>query len=143
MILLAQFAAVLPLDPDRMLALLGQAGVIEAQDALCGVAEPLHHHHLGKFGLQRFGIPGRVRQEVLHLLQGAVGKDFCHLLDVLPRQVRDQAEQVVGAVLDAALPREHRPEPLNEPLNHGMLDLADHDLRGWALLTTEGQHFSR
>src|SRR5512135_3025380 len=47
--------------------------------------------------------PGAIDQEVLELFQAGGGQDFGDALGILAGQVRDQAEEVMGAVLDAAL----------------------------------------
>ncbi len=93
---LAQFAAVPPLHAHGVLTLLGQGRVVQAEHAVLGVrACPLEHQG-DAFAVQVVGLPGAIDQEILELLQGGFGQD----LGVLAGQVRDQAEEVMGAVLD-------------------------------------------
>jgi hypothetical protein len=88
-----------------------------------------------RMGLQWLGIgvtaaalPRAIHQELLELLQGRLWQHLRHALGVLARQLGDQPEQVVGAVQDPSLPREHRSELLHERLERLARDLADDQL---------------
>jgi hypothetical protein len=60
-------------------------------------------------GIQCHAVPGAVHQEVLELLQGGRGQDLSHPFSILAGQLRQQAQEIVGAVLGPSLPREHQP----------------------------------
>ena len=129
---LAQLAAVLALDPDRVLPLLRQLGVVEAQHPRLRVGPARADHQAQPPPVQRRRVPRAVHQELLQLLQGRPGQHLRHPLGVLARQVRDQPQQVVRAVPHAALARKDRPKLLDEPFQLLAIDFADDQLHGRA-----------
>src|SRR5262249_620677 len=85
--------------------------------------------HQGQaLSVQGVGVPGAIDQEVLELLQGGGGEDLGDPFAVLSGQVRDQAEQVVGAVLDPASAGEDGAEPLDERFKVRAIDVSDDEL---------------
>jgi hypothetical protein len=78
--------------------------------------------------VQGLGLPGAIDQEVLELLQGGGRQDLGDALAVLSGQVRDQAEQVMGAVLDPALAGEDGAEQLDERFETRAIDVPDDQL---------------
>ena len=125
---LAQLPAVLALDPHRVLPLLRQLGVVDAQHPDLRVRVALSDHQLQPTRLQLVGFPRAVDQELLQLLRRRPRHHLGHPLPVLPRQFRDQPQQVVTAVADATRTREDPPKLLDEPLQRPALHLANDDL---------------
>jgi len=78
---LAQLAAILPRDPDRVLALLDQGGVVDHQHRLGAADKPVGLPGQGIFE-RRCG-PGRGRQEMVQLLDVARSNSCRHGLDAL------------------------------------------------------------
>jgi hypothetical protein len=89
---LAQLAAVLPFDPDRVLALLDQGGVVDHQHRVRPADQPVGGLH--QLVLQRGRRPGRGRDEVVQLLRVAWGHPRRHRLDALALAGQDQALEV-------------------------------------------------
>jgi len=87
---LAAFPAVLPLDPHRLRALLGQAGVIQAEHTLPRIARSARHHEGEAARIEDGRVPRAIGHELLQLLQRRVGQHLGHALDVLARQLRRQ-----------------------------------------------------
>jgi hypothetical protein len=124
---LAQLAAVLPLHAHGMLPLLGDGRIVQAERAVLGVRTGPPKHQGQALLVQRVGVPRAIDQEVLELLQGS-RQDLGDPLAVLSGQVRDQAEEVVGAVLDPALAGEDGAEELDERLESRAIDVSDDQL---------------
>ena len=102
--LLAQLAAVLMLDADGVLALLGEAGIVDDEDPL-GTGEGLSHHGAVAMEDPLF-VPGALVDELLHGLFGIVdvarssagsGTRLDHGLDALALAVLEQAAEVDAA----------------------------------------------
>src|SRR6185503_11100997 len=127
---LAHLPAVLALDPHRALPLFRQFGIVDTQHPGPRVRVALGDHQVQPTPLQFVGFPGAVDQELLQLLRRCLWHHLGHPLPVLPRQLRDQPQQVVTAVADATRTREDPPKPLNEPLQRPALHLAYDDLHG-------------
>ena len=89
---LAQGAGVLPGDAHRALALLGEAGVIEDQDAvsLAGQSE----HLLDTLAVEVVLVPSRGGEQALELLFGGVGDARGNGIAVLVGQLGQQPSQV-------------------------------------------------
>ncbi len=95
------------------------------------VTSLVFHHQIDTLASQTVGVPGAIDHEVLHLLKSGLGDDLCNPLDVLARQVRDQSQHIVGAVVYAPLTRECRSELFNKTCYHFAVDLTDNDLHSW------------
>jgi hypothetical protein len=96
---LAELAAVLALDPDRVLALLDQSGVVDHQHRVRPADQPVGGLH--QLVLPRGRCPGRGRDEGMELLRVTRRHPRRHRLDALAFAGPDQALEV-----------ERRPAPL-------------------------------
>ena len=94
---LAQGARVLPGDPDRRVAVLGKAGVIDNP----GVRIDHRRHLLREPLADRPPVPGALADELLQRLLVAVGEALGHGLDRLALAVQHQPTQI--ALTPAAL----------------------------------------
>jgi hypothetical protein len=120
---LAQFAAGLPLHPDRVPARLGPARIVEADPALPPIRGAVGDHQPHPLRVQRRRVPGRSGHELLELGHGRVGQDLNHPLDVLAGQVREQPQLVRRAVPHAGHPGEQPSEQLNKRFHGPAVDL--------------------
>jgi len=121
---LAEFPAVLPLDPHRLLALLGQTGVIQAEHTLLCVTCSARHHEGDAARIEGGRVPRAIGHELLQLLQRRVGQHLGHALDVLARQLRRQPQQILHAVMDTAATGKYRRELRDEALQLRALNRA-------------------
>src|SRR5271166_540108 len=109
---LAQGAGVLPGDAYRALALLGEAGVIEDQDAvsLAGQSE----HLLDTLAVEVVLVPSRGGEQALELLFGAAGDARGDGIAVLVGQLGQQPSQVAIQGISPFAAREMHTERLQE-----------------------------
>ena len=109
---LAQGAGVLPGDAHRALALLGEAGVIEDQDAvsLAGQSE----HLLDTLAVEVVLVPSRGGEQALELLFGGVGDARGDGIAVLVGQLGQQPSQVAVQGMSPFAAREMHMERLQE-----------------------------
>jgi hypothetical protein len=87
-------------------------------------------HEGDAFLVQGVGVPGAIDQEILELLQAGGGQDFGDAFGILAGQVRDQAEQVMGAVVDTTLSGEDGAEDPDESFEFRAIDITDDQLHG-------------
>ena len=105
----AQRPAVLPFHPDRVMALLREAGVVEGQNAAP------HRHHRAQLGPHWRCLPRRVRDEMLQgLIADRVAEPAMHRLHGLPLAVVEEAFEVLTGDRALRLATEAAREPVGE-----------------------------
>ena len=105
--LLAQLAAVLVLDPHGVLALLGEAGIVDDKDSL-GTGEGLSHHTAVAVEHGLF-VPGALVDE---LLQGLFRIAKCAEFDRQSDSADHRLNALAFAILDQAAEVDAAPGPL-------------------------------
>jgi len=101
---LAQGAGVLAGDAHGALALLGEAGIVEDQDAVALAGQP--EHVLDALTVEVILVPVDRRQEALEALLGGAGDDMSESVAVLVGMLGEQSGEVAFEGLGSLAPLE-------------------------------------